>query len=114
MQSKIELQRQKINAVRKLLRSAGPLCGTVALIAGQVIVPMHRWWIVAVGVRNPTREFHSIDGLATSKVGHLILYPIGSSSRNGSRKLIRLLGNAVAMAVPFRRNPTAKQSLGRE
>lgn len=40
MQSKIELQRQKINAVRKLLRSAGPLCGTVALIAGQVIAPM--------------------------------------------------------------------------
>ena len=51
MQSKIELQRQKINAVRKLLRSAGPLCGTVALIAGQVIAPRHRWWIVAVGVR---------------------------------------------------------------
>ena len=53
MQSKIELQRQKINAVRKLLRSAGPLCGTFALIAGQVIAPMHRWWIVAVGVQNP-------------------------------------------------------------
>ena len=53
MQSKIELQRQKINAVRKRLRSAGPLCGTVALIAGQVIAPRHRWWIVAVGVRNP-------------------------------------------------------------
>ena len=39
MQSKLEIQRKKINAVRKLLRSAGPLFGAVALIADKVIAP---------------------------------------------------------------------------
>ena len=38
--NKLEIQRKKINAVRKLLRSAGPLTGAIAVIADQVIAPM--------------------------------------------------------------------------
>ena len=72
MQSKIEIQRQKINAVRKLLRSTGPLCGTVAVIADQIIDLPHELPLPQLGtsrvVKRLTLEPRAVRALGAAHV----------------------------------------------